>query len=133
MVKYTANDCAWDPTKGEGRVVANAGDYDDAVRVKRNTLVLFLVNLFGGLAPEAVKHVYVLRDRAKALDRTEYARLGATKNQSFVEYLSERMRGGASNAFRGSAPRRSMPSEARLSAAPPPHAHKAEGANLRAG
>ncbi len=54
----TASDRVWDPSKGEGRVTAHAGDYDDAVRVKRNTLIIFLINLYGGLTPEAVKHVY---------------------------------------------------------------------------
>ena len=123
-------------------MVANTGDYDDAVRVKRNTLVLFLVNLFGGLAPEAVKHVYVLRDRAKALDRTEYARLGAAKNQSFVEYWTQRLSAAVVTADARRSIKRlpglrakalNAASEAQLSAAPPPHAHKAEGANLCTG
>ena len=110
----TASDRVWDPSKGEGRVAAHAGDYDDAVRVKRNTLILFLINLYGGLTPEAVKHmiVYALKERAKQGPGppTEYPRCGATKHLSFVEYWTQRLprllwsrrtRGDASNAFRG--------------------------------
>ena len=55
------------------------GVYDDAIRVKRNTFVLFLVNLFGGLAPGAVRHMYTLAQRARRLDRTLYPPRGATK------------------------------------------------------
>jgi hypothetical protein len=127
----TASDRVWDPSKGEGRVAAHAGDYDDAVRVKRNTLILFLINLYGGLTPEAVKHVYALKERAKALDRTEYPRRGATKHQSFVEYWTQRLsapvvtadarrcikrlpglRAKALNAIRGAAERRAAATRA---------------------
>ena len=142
--RCTASDRVWDPSKGEGRVAAHAGDYDDAVRVKRNTLILFLINLYGGLTPEAVKHVCVRPEGAsqgrpwtapstRAVAPRSTSRLLSTGHSDFRLLWSRRTRGDASNAFRGSAPRRSMPSEARLSAAPPPHAHKAEGANLRAG
>jgi hypothetical protein len=55
-----AGDSRWDPTTGSGLVKAHAGNYDDAVRVKRNTLMLFLMSIFGAIAPEAVKHVYTL-------------------------------------------------------------------------
>ena len=55
------------------------GVYDDAISVKRNTFVLFLVNLFGGLAPGATRHMYVLAERARRLDRTQYPPRGATK------------------------------------------------------
>ena len=69
----------WDPATGTGRVVAHQGVYDDAIRVKRNTFVLFLVNLFGGLAPGATRHMYTLAERARRLDRTQYPPRGATK------------------------------------------------------
>ena len=72
-------DARWDPATGTGRVRAHQGDYDDAIRVKRNTFVLFLVNLFGGLAPGAVRHMYTLAQRARRLDRTPYPARGATK------------------------------------------------------
>jgi hypothetical protein len=67
----------------------------------------------------------------KALDRTEYARLGATKNQSFVEYWTQRLsaavvtadarrsikrlpglRAKALNAIRGAAERRAAATRA---------------------
>ena len=75
----TEGDDRWDPATGTGRVRAHQGDYDDAIRVKRNTFVLFLVNLFGGLAPGAVRHMYTLAQRARSLDRTLYPDRGATK------------------------------------------------------
>ena len=61
---------AWDHGTGEGAVKWRKGTYHDAIHVKLNTVVLFLVNLFGGLAPGAVKH---LRDLSRRpVDRTEY-------------------------------------------------------------
>ena len=50
-----------------------------AISVKRNTFVLFLVNLFGGLSPSATRHMYTLAGRARRLDRTQYPPRGATK------------------------------------------------------
>ena len=41
----------WDRTEGVGRVEAHLGAYDDAIRVKHNTVTLYLVNHFGGHAP----------------------------------------------------------------------------------
>ena len=61
---------AWDHATGIGAVTANKGDYHDAIHVKRNTVVLFLVSLFGGLAPHALAHVCALSRRS--IDRTEY-------------------------------------------------------------
>ena len=61
---------AWDHGTGEGTVKQRKGTYHDAIHVKLNTVVLFLVNLFGGLAPGAVTH---LRDLSRRpVDRTEY-------------------------------------------------------------
>ena len=79
-------DARWDPATGSGRVARHQGVYDDAIRVKRNTFVLFLVNLFGGLARDAVKHVYTLAARARRLDRTPYPARGATK---YVPYWTQ--------------------------------------------
>ena len=64
---------------GTGRVAYKKGVYDDAISVKRNTFVLFLVNLFGGLSPSATRHMYTLAGRARRLDRTQYPPRGATK------------------------------------------------------
>ena len=61
-------------------------EYDDAIRVKRSTFVLFLVSLFGGLAPGAVRHMYALTARARRLDRTPYPPRGAAK---FLPYWTQ--------------------------------------------
>ena len=51
-------------------MTAAVGVYDDALRVKKNTLCLFLLNLFGGLAPGGVAHLTALSKRGT--DRTTY-------------------------------------------------------------
>ena len=61
---------AWDHATGSGRVRAHTGNYHDAIHAKRNTLVLFLANTFGGLAPGAVTHLHDLGRRPT--DRTDY-------------------------------------------------------------
>ena len=79
VARGAEGDQRWDPASGTGRVAYHKGVYDDAIRVKRNTFVLFLVNLFGGLAPGATRHMYVLAERARRLDRTQYPLRGASK------------------------------------------------------
>ena len=60
----------WDHSAGTGAVKRHEGSYDDALHVKRNDVVLFLVSLFGGLAPHAADHIRALSRRS--IDRTEY-------------------------------------------------------------
>ena len=80
--------CVWDPTSGTGRVKPHRGAYHDAIHVKRNQLVLFLVSLFGGLAPGAVAHMYTLKARAAAQDTTPYTRLG---ERDYLQYWTQRL------------------------------------------
>jgi hypothetical protein len=55
-------------------VTAAKGDYDDAINHKKNEFWLFLMELWGGLAPEGMKLFNLYKERAKAgVDRTEYA------------------------------------------------------------
>ena len=61
---------AWDHSAGAGAVKRQKGSYDDALHVKRNTVVLFLASLLGGLAPAAVDHLRALSRRS--IDNTEY-------------------------------------------------------------
>lgn len=56
-----------------GRVTAAKGDYDDAINCKKNEFWLFLMELWGGLAPKGMKLFNLYKERAKAgVDRTEY-------------------------------------------------------------
>ena len=50
------------------------GDYYDALYNKRNTVVLFMVSLFGGLSAQALRYMTTLRTRAKTRrrDTTDY-------------------------------------------------------------
>ena len=75
------DDRAWDAVAGTGRVRHHQGAYHDAIHVKRNQFVLFLVSLFGGLAPGAVAHIYTLMARARVVDTTDYPRDGRTSTR----------------------------------------------------
>ena len=73
----------------------SAGDYHDAIHVKFNTVVLFLVSLWGGLAPDAVGYMRGLRTRAvKVVDRTAYTRQelrGAKPGSRYLRHWCERL------------------------------------------
>ena len=64
----------FDYATGAGRVARKKGAYHDAIYARRNTVVLFIVNHFGGIAREAALHLHTLRAAAKhpTADRTEY-------------------------------------------------------------
>ena len=95
---------AWDHNTGKGAVKRHKGDYHDAQHVKHNTVILFLVSHFGGLAPGAVDHLRSLSRRP--IDRTEYeldiycdhdperAKRHRT-NDSYVQYWARRMSSAA--------------------------------------
>ena len=78
----------WDPASGTGRVRPHRGVYHDAIHIKRNEFVLFLVSLFGGLAPGAVAHMYTLKARAAAQDTTPYLRHG---ERDYLQYWTQRL------------------------------------------
>ena len=66
----------WDHDTGKGAVTGTPGDYHDAIHNKLNTVILFLLNIFGGFAPGAVAHLRTLQRRARDAgvegDRTPY-------------------------------------------------------------
>ena len=64
-------DAAWSNVVGAGKVKAHKGFYDDALTAKGNTVNVRLHNIFGGLAPGAMRD---LRDlgRRDTDDRTDY-------------------------------------------------------------
>ena len=68
-------DPLFDSTTGKGRVVEVRGDYRDALLVKRNRTVVWLVESFGGIAPEPLarlrRHSRFVKSKG-ASDRTEY-------------------------------------------------------------
>ena len=64
------------------------GAYDDAINAKRNAVILFLVNHFGGIGVEAAAWVFALRERAKAHDTTAYVQGAPTK---WVEHWMQRL------------------------------------------
>ena len=78
-----------DSAAGVGAVAAKQGAYDDAIRTKRNTLILTLMNLFGGMAPGAVKRLRELAARSAYVDRTQYESWAAP---SFIPYWAQRVR-----------------------------------------
>ena len=63
------------------RVREKRGDYHDALYNKRNTVVLFMVSLFGGLSAQALRYMTTLRTRAKTRrrDTTDYVRVQRTE------------------------------------------------------
>ena len=66
---------------GTGRVKEKCGDYHDALYNKRNTVVLFMVSLFGGLSAQALRYMTTLRTRAKTRrrDTTDYVLGGPSR------------------------------------------------------
>ena len=77
-----------DSAAGVGAVAAKQGAYDDAIRTKRNTLILTLMNLFGGMAPGAVKRLRELAARSAYVDRTQYESWAAP---SFIPYWAQHL------------------------------------------
>ena len=86
--KARAGNQPWDVRAGEGTVPHRLGAYDDAINTKRNAVILFLVNHYGGIGVEAVAWVFALKERAKAHDTTAYVQGGPTK---WVEHWMERL------------------------------------------
>ena len=72
---------------GKGAVEGKKGAYDDVLDIKRNAVVLFLINHFGGVGAEGVAWVYALKERAKAHDTTAYVLGGPTRKQWVVHWM----------------------------------------------
>ena len=90
-------DPRFDPTTGLGYVPARRGDYYDALRVKRNAVIAFIVEVFGGITPQPLAHIrYLARcaERAGTDDRTVYGttRISPT---GFYEHHVQRIGYGA--------------------------------------
>ena len=85
-VKERRGAAKWDSKTGGGSVKAHSGDYDDAIRNKRNTVALRIHNHFGGFAPGAAKDLRGLAKRP--IDRTNYESWRATH---FVKYWAQRI------------------------------------------
>ena len=68
-LKARPGDRPWDVRTGTGWVKEKRGDYHDALYNKRNTVVLFMVSLFGGLSAQALRYMTTLRTRAKTRRR----------------------------------------------------------------
>ena len=93
-VKGRDGEHRWNHTTGTGAVTAHRGDYDDAQRVKRNTLVLFLMETTGAFSQLAYDHLRWLKARSKQRDRTEYTGWAAdkrTKGRPFMEHWTRRI------------------------------------------
>ena len=73
---------------GKGAVPRKRGAYDDAINIKHNAVILFMVNHFGGIGAEAAAWVFTLKERAKAHDTTAYVQGGPTK---WVEHWMQRL------------------------------------------
>ena len=56
--------------------------------MKGNTVVLFILNTFGGFAPGALAHLYDLSRRAVKTDRTPYAISSA---RAFIPHYMQRI------------------------------------------
>ena len=97
-VRARAGARPWDHATGTGSVVHHPGDYDDAIRRKRNVVVLFLIEITGAMSPPAKRHLRWLHKRAKRnngnADRTHYegwaARTRGTA-RPFMQHWTQRL------------------------------------------
>ena len=93
---------AFDPETGQGYVPRVRGDYHDAIHVKRATVILLLVEIFGGISPQAVAHIGHLAMRAKGgRDTTRY---GHSRTSAGTRPFCRHSCGG-----RGHSPRQILP------------------------
>ncbi len=91
------SDPRFDPITGLGYVPARRGDYYDALRIKRNAVIAFIVETFGGITPQPLAHIRYLARRAERSgtdDRTAYGttRISPT---GFFEHHVQRIGSGA--------------------------------------
>ena len=78
---------AFDPETGQGYVPRVRGDYHDAIHIKRATVILLLVEIFGGISPQAVAHIGHLAMRAKGgRDTTRYGHSRTSARSYFVHH-----------------------------------------------
>ena len=94
------SDPLFDSTTGKGRVVEVRGHYRDALLVKRNLVVVWLVEVLGGIAPEPLARLrrHARRTKTKgAVDRTKY---GASRisPRSYLTHHTQRISAGVVRA-----------------------------------
>ena len=93
--------------------MAKPADYHDALHVKLNTVVTFLVEIFGGFSRPAARHLDWLAARAKRRDTTVYESWAAP---SFLSHWVQRL----SIALAGGDARRALTALERLHLSAPP-------------
>ena len=93
-------DPLFDSTTGKGRVVGVDGHYRDALLVKRNRTVVWLVESFGGIAPEPHgrlrRHSRFVKSKG-ASDRTEYG-TSRLSPRSYLTHHTQRISTAATRA-----------------------------------
>jgi hypothetical protein len=79
-----------DHSTGQGYVATHRGHYHDALYVKRNVVVLLLVEALGGIAPAARAHIGKLARRSQgaqgAVDRTQYGDTRISTKSFYVHH-----------------------------------------------
>ena len=104
-VKARSGENRWDHTTGTGSVAPHAGDYDDAQRVKRNRLALFLMETTGAFSPPAYSHLRWLKARSKTRDRTHYTGWAASARPGTKPFMMHWARRISTAAVSGNARR----------------------------
>ena len=88
-----ADDPPFDATTGHGRVEAVKGHYHDALVVKRNKVVVWLVEASGGIAPQPLARLHRnsrLAASRGARDRTKYG-LSRASPRSYLTHHIQRI------------------------------------------
>ena len=86
------SDPHFDHKTGKGRVAGHKGDYDDAIRVKKNIACLLLHETLGGFSPPAACKIRRLgRAGRHGVDRTKYHAIGRRKRLPFVVHHTQRI------------------------------------------
>lgn len=75
---------------GKGTVKERRGQYFDALRNKRSTVIPMIVETFGGISPHAIHHIAKLAKRAKhGRDGTAYGRSRTSPKTFFVHHTQQ--------------------------------------------
>jgi hypothetical protein len=96
----TALEPLFDSTTGKGRVVAVVGDYYDALAIKRNRVIVYLVESTGGIAPEPLARIRRNARLAKtknARDSTKYGEARVSP-RSYYTHHTQRISAAAVRA-----------------------------------
>ena len=94
------DDPPFDPATGKGRVAAVRGHYHDALLVKRNRVVVWLVESTGGIAPQPLARLRRLARLAKvrgARDGTQYG-LSRRSPRSYLTHHTQRISAAATRS-----------------------------------